>query len=275
MDGQSNLRTVARYVDWKTQLLIVDDQPDEAVKLGIQLLHVGQLYENEPTLVSYLISVAVRGAAVNALNRAIRTGPIADETRDRLLAELDIQDQPGLKNALQSEWAMVLDYPADATKGLSAAVGWPITNWTLGEADGLDAALAAANRPYYEVRHQWNPQALASNRGGGNAQQLLLPAIGAAFQAEARRVALVRSLRVLVALDAFQLRTGQEATGLADLNLPEDAVVDPHSGQPLKLKPTDAGWVIYSVMENGVDDGGDFREVKDYGVAPPGWRVED
>jgi hypothetical protein len=55
---------------------------------------------------------------------------------------------------------------------------------------------------------------------------------------------------------------------LEKLNLPAAATGDPYSGNPLLLKSTANGWVVYSVMKNGVDDGGDFKEMKDFGVAP-------
>ena len=49
-----------------------------------------------------------------------------------------------------------------------------------------------------------------------------------------------------------------------------EATLDPFSGAALILKRSENGWVIYSVMENGVDDGGDFHEKKDWGIGPPG-----
>ncbi len=78
----------------------------------------------------------------------------------------------------------------------------------------------------------------------------------------------MRALRIHNALRAFAEKNGREATGLDELGLPREATVDPYSGQPLKLKRTDAGWIMYSVMQNGLDDGGDFIDLKDYGVAP-------
>ena len=56
--------------------------------------------------------------------------------------------------------------------------------------------------------------------------------------------------------------------GLEDLSLPKAATIDPFSGEPLKLKRTDDGWIIYSVGDNGVDDGGDLAYGKDIGLAP-------
>jgi hypothetical protein len=80
---------------------------------------------------------------------------------------------------------------------------------------------------------------------------------------------MTRALRVFNALTEYRERTGREANGLADLALPQDATLDPYSGQPLKVTRTKDGWLIYSVMENGVDDGGDFTEHRDLGLAPP------
>jgi hypothetical protein len=146
----------------------------------------------------------------------------------------------------------------------------------LGEVEGVDEAIAAADEPYHEIKDKWGEAAEQEQAGFGNVKQaLLMPAIRALFQAEARRRALVRSLRILVALDAYRQRTGQDAVGLADLKLPAAAVIDPYSGQPLKLKLTENGWVIYSVMENGIDDGGDFEGLKDWGLRPPGWQLVD
>jgi hypothetical protein len=102
-----------------------------------------------------------------------------------------------------------------------------------------------------------------------------MPAVKAAYQARARSLAVSRSLRIYNALRQFAEKNGREAAGLEELGLPQEATIDPYSGEPLKLKDTDEGWIIYSVMENGVDDGGDFKAIKDYGVAPPKLRVTE
>ena len=42
--------------------------------------------------------------------------------------------------------------------------------------------------------------------------------------------------------------------GIRDLPLSDVATTDPFSGNPLIMKQTAQGWVIYSVFENGTDD---------------------
>jgi hypothetical protein len=126
-----------------------------------------------------------------------------------------------------------------------------------------------AVRPWYEVREQFGKSdAETISTGHGKLADLLVPAARASFQANARGIAMLRSLRIYNALLQFSEQNGREASGLAELKLPTEATIDPYSGQPLKLKHTDLGWEVYSVMENGVDDGGNFKDLKDYGVAP-------
>lgn len=97
--------------------------------------------------------------------------------------------------------------------------------------------------------------------------------MGAAFTSEARNEAIMRSLRIFNALTQFRVERGREASGLEDLALPKEATIDPFSGQPLKLKHTDDGWIIYSVETNGVDDDGDLKDQNDVGLAPRKWRA--
>jgi hypothetical protein len=76
-------------------------------------------------------------------------------------------------------------------------------------------------------------------------------------------------------LRQFAENHDRDAKGLAELGLPQAATIDPYSGQPLKLKRTDEGWLVYSVMDNGVDDRGDFIGRMDYGVGPPKLRLTE
>jgi hypothetical protein len=108
---------------------------------------------------------------------------------------------------------------------------------------------------------------------GGILNDLMLPALQAAYDADARSTAVLRTLRIFNALRAFAEKNGREATGLAELGLRQVVTIDPFDGKALKLKKTDKGWVVYTVMLNGVDDGGDFMEMKDFGVAPPRLRL--
>ena len=88
-------------------------------------------------------------------------------------------------------------------------------------------------------------------------------------------VATLRALRIFNALRGFADKNGRDAAGLDELSLPKEATIDPFSGEALKLKHTREGWIVYTVFRNGVDDGGRFIELNDYGVAPPRLRLTE
>ena len=90
----------------------------------------------------------------------------------------------------------------------------------------------------------------------------------AAYEAHSRNIAVLRSLRVFNALRQFAERTTAKPTGLADLELPPSATVDPFDGQPLRLKLTVDGWIIYSVGKTASTTAATSSEQNDYGVGP-------
>lgn len=75
-----------------------------------------------------------------------------------------------------------------------------------------------------------------------------------------------RTVITAIALRRFQLRHGHLPTHLAEL-VPELLVAvprDPVDGQPLRYRPNaDSHFLLYSIGEDGVDDGGDPRPVNE------------
>ena len=74
-----------------------------------------------------------------------------------------------------------------------------------------------------------------------------------------------RCLRVLNALQRAKNATEPK---LNELGLPAEAITDPYTGEPLRIKKTVNGWLIYAVGENLTDDGGDLEKMKDVGLGP-------
>jgi hypothetical protein len=146
--------------------------------------------------------------------------------------------------------------------------GWPLKHYWIGVLDYFEEELKFVERPWIDGRG-WvgrRPRPDAPS-GHGVLADLLIPATQAAYDANARSTAMLRSLRVFNALTDFPQKHGHEVADLANLKLPKEATLDPFSNKPLILKHTDDGWLIYSVGINGIDDGGDFTDMKDYGLA--------
>ena len=96
--------------------------------------------------------------------------------------------------------------------------------------------------------------------------ELLVPAFDSAKNAFARNIVLRNALFVLSRLE----QAGPEAKPDEVLaQVPEDFRRDPFSGDDLRVVPTEAGWLIYSVGPDGIDDGGQIESNKGWGLAPP------
>lgn len=234
-------------------------------------------------MVNALVDIAVRCMIADRLYDALAAGPIPPELHAALDHELSLQNDPQqVTRVLKTEQAYsvsaIMDFrtnppqAAEVNSILSRMFGWTIQRHFLGVLDYYAAQLPLAARPWYEVHDRVGREGAPAADSLGAMTDLLIPAIQAYCEAEARSTAVMRALRINNALRAFAEKDGHEARGLEDLSLPKEATIDPYSGAPLKLKHTDDGWIVYSVMRNGVDDGGSFIELKDFGVGPRKYR---
>ena len=272
------VRTAARFLEWRSQVLLAEGKNEEAVEQGIELLRIARLYDAEPLLVNYLVGVAVRGFAVNMLYDALGAGAVRPELHAAVEKELALHDTPQrFVHALKTDRAYSASVVAEAGVGTVIGenkpfyfdlVAWSMKRLFMDELDYLDTHITTIGTTWPNPNNQVGRGGLRSETDLGVMADLMIPALQAAYNAEARIVAVMRALRIFNALTLYHTTNGREASGLGNLNLPKESTIDPYTGEPLKLKHTDDGWVIYSVMENGMDDGGDFKELKDFGVAP-------
>ena len=88
--------------------------------------------------------------------------------------------------------------------------------------------------------------------------QLLLPALSRYFQLSARLETSRRATQLAYATHLFQTRNGRFPESLEELPVDSgnDIRIDPFSGEFFGYQLTDDGPRIYSLSENGVDDGG-------------------
>ena len=278
VESQGYVRTAARFLEWQMEVLTAEHQNDKAIEQGIITFRLARLYESEPTIVPTLVAIAVRGLVAGHIYDAFASGPVSPDAAARLNSELaKVGDSQRLVHALKTDRALtstwsgpMFDEPFPLLPRVSSAL---MKSCQVGVLDLSDEYLQLAGRPWHEVRGQFGEaDSPAPTSGHGAMADMLCPGLRAVFQANARSIAVSRALRVYIALREFKEKNGREATDLAELGLPQEATIDPFSGQPLKLKWTDDGWIVYSVMNNGVDDGGDFKGLKDYGVAPAKYR---
>ena len=269
------IRTVARMGNWRSQVLIADGRPEDAARRGLETLRLARLHEAEPALVAYLVSVAVRGISIRDIHSALAAGPVSAELHDQIDGELARQDDPAkFAGVLRTERAVSVSAIHEQGWDMIPApwswfVGWPVKRLFIGPLDYYEVLFPVVDRPLPEIHKAFeNGGELSSPTGFGTLADLLGPALEAGIQAAQRDTAMIRSLRVFNALQVFAEKNGREVRDLTELGLPAEEMVDPFSGEPLKAKLSGQGWKVYSVGENGTDDGGDFRELKDVGLGP-------
>ena len=253
-------RSLARFVSWKMAVLQAAGNPDEAIRIGMQMLRLTRLYDHEPLLVSYLVSLAMRSIIFESMNAVVRSHQVSPDMRKELDAELQLQDglQP-LVAALRAERGFGISYVQEQTGSVPAFVRWPMMDFFfLKELDAENRAYEVAKLPLNQILLHWDPVTKETSfpQLEEIKSRLIGAAVSAVFGAKFRQMAQTRCLRVLNALEEFRQRTGKEADNVEQLPLPADTKSDPYSGKPLHLKKTEQGWLVYSVWKNGIDDGG-------------------
>ena len=247
-------------------VLLSKDKHDEAVRNCITLLKLCRLIENDPTLINFLGNAcACRGIAVARANEALQSGRVSDNVRRELEIELaKIDMRRAYLQALKSERAFSLDRFEEMYSQL-----WPsrafLNRETLGCLDVYDWIIARANAALSESVSNSSTNISPTPPSSGVLGQLLIPALQATETAANRVEAQIRVIRVINALGRRNDRENLEKAPLADLSdlgLPKSATTDPFSdsGKPLIVKKVDGGWLVYSVGENKVDDGGKLEE---------------
>jgi hypothetical protein len=276
MNGAKLLRTVGRFNSLRVAVAMSEGKLDDAASIGINMLKLARLNDSQPLLVSGLVGIALRGAAVRELNRVLRAGELSPETYlgiDQELAHHD--DSQRIVKMLKSERAFNLDAAYELTDHFS--VGWIGNLMKIDILEFHEQATPILTKPWHENKYELNQ--LATVRYAipitDTMMSLMMPGLQAANEANQRNLAELRCLRILNAMKSYEQSSGKEAKALADMRLLESATLDPFSGKSLNLKMTDKGWVIYSVMQNGKDDGGKFKDYSDWGVAPVGYPESD
>jgi hypothetical protein len=254
----------------RSLLLVSEGRLEEALQNCLVILRLGDHYEREPFLINYFVSLAARAVAVKDANLILRAGPVSPASRSALAAELARGDSSqAFEHALKTERVYGLEMSRDMIGGVNR---WMVNDLQSTLIDMIDEELKRTSPPFTEVEA---PAWQADHWSMGVAlARLSDQAVAKARTACWRSRARFRCLRVLLALQDETGRKKEQEPKITDLGLPKEVITDPFSGEPLRLKKSAAGWTIYSVGPDGVDDGGDLTEEKDVGVGPvPGGKL--
>ena len=289
-----NFRSVTRVLWARGMLLVAEGDRDEAVRTALASIRLVRNFEHNASFCGYLTAIAAREMAMAYVNLALQTGPVSKEVRDALDAELARHE------CMDAHvWVIKGERAHDLDDFRSFEVFpwrhfWLISRgiWNQYESDYLDAVrtfLALAHAPSTLRQDEETMQKLAAfqpdlamQRDGINAQSLQKVIDEHSYFAKSKILCLygmhlavtrtraeVRCLRVLNALQTHVPAGSDEVPKLGELGLPAETTTDPYTGEPLHVKKTPQGWLVYSVGKNFQDDGGKLDDLSDVGVGPP------
>ena len=267
-------RTVARFLKWKIDVALAEGRHANAAAHCLDALRLGRLMRSEPAVIGGLVANADTGQAVQLAYHALNASPASDEFHAALDQELARHDDPAFVWMMKSERALEISMLQQELGGIPGllmnTLGRPMKLHHTAMLDLFEDVLKDAAKPWHVTVSQ-SPQSaiLKSPTGLGVMPDLTQPSIAAAYESTQRALAVTRALRVFNALRRAETSNGTPAS-IDALDLPKDAITDPFSGESLKAIQSAGRWIIYSVGEDGKDDGGEAG--KDYGV---GLREED
>jgi hypothetical protein len=257
----------------------------DAVRHVITALNVNNAVATEPQLISVLVYTATDYFTCEAVERLLALGTYSDADLSQLAAVLAEHEQSdALVWALRGELALAKAAYDSSPNNLLAGVGRAVwfardtaktlelvsrllhaaesREGLLKEADAVQAESAALS-PFYITT------------------KMRVPSLQRAPVLWERRTVMLRCTLAALAAERFRMSSGHWPNALDEL-VPEylgGVPLDPFSGQALKYRLGDDRLTIYSVGENGVDDGGQVewanQKLPDIGfrLLPPERRV--
>jgi hypothetical protein len=253
------------------------DDPNRALASVHATLALAQSLDC-PLLINRLVQIAIRALTCRNIEQLINRVTLTDEQLQTLTQWLHTYtDEAGYRQALIGERCFGL-YSFRTPDGISPDMGGgkimsavlvPLkavglhdrdmlsyVNLMQDYIDALDLPPNECLAAYEAVEQDFN-----SGKRGGLLTRILMPALKRSYQLEIRHVADRHVAHTALAIERYRLAQGRLPQTLGEL-VPTylNAVpADPFDGQALRYSLLGQGYVVYSIGEDGSDDGGTER----------------
>ncbi len=244
------------------------------VKDGLSL---GDSLQKEPFTLPYLVRLGCVGAILGGLERALTATTFTDSQLKDLEDALAVTaGRIDLAQTLISERCMLIESIRDPSlNGTTGPVAWIIklpgiqSRGIIDILDHMEATIEAAGLPgpqqaarFREIEdrlHELSMPHLVT--------QLIAPAVARIGELDLRGQARMDLARTALAIERCRLATGKVPERLDDLvpKYLEQVPIDPFDGRPIRYRRTEPGYVLYSVKEDGEDNGGKEQHEVDKG----------
>jgi hypothetical protein len=284
MPDLSNMRVGAKLLKLEAILHAENAEPQSAARSIKSTFGLGRSLDKEPVLISYLVRIACQGLAVSTLEHVINRTEFTDEQLVDLSQTLvNAEDPCAVIRAFAGErcaGASIFTLPAsqisrvaDGSSSSLAVAAFGLYKFS-GLAD-MDASIYMDLMNDYMKAIQLPPHQRQGAADAVDAKfektskihvllHIFMPALTRVTTIDVRNIAQLHTARAGLAVQRYRLATGKLPDTLADL-MPTylDAVPkDPFDGKDLKYKKLETGFVVYSIGEDGSDDGGKEKPQK-------------
>jgi len=267
-------RQAARLLYLQTILKSEDGDAEGAAQAVMDSLAVGRSLNNEPILISRLVQIACNYITYGSFERVLSRTELTDGQLLELSEAFGNAKTPeSIARALAGERCMGIGvFELEDPSVRSGGGGQGIPPLTVLKVTGL---LDMDAKEYVDIMNGCiaASQAPPGNLGEYAAEfdkripklprwcffsRMLLPALSAALNKDIRDAAQLRCAATAAAVERYRLAHGDLPSQLADV-APEfipEIPADPFTGTPLLYKLAEDSCVVYSVGQDGKDDGG-------------------
>lgn len=222
-------RSLARYATFEQRVEIADGDVPAAIQTAKRTLCFGTHLANEPLVMRRMVAIAVSLTGLQQAERLILSVDLNTAQANKLDSELgSIEERPSVRTPLEAERVFSLD----SLDQFPAYQGIFFRSGVLRE---FEHVLDLTELPSH--------QAASLIRTAQPTTSALAPSLDPLLTAETRLLAKARCMRIALALS----QSGGPATAEA-LGLPAETLLDPFTGRPLLVEPTEspAGWRVAS-----------------------------
>jgi len=266
LENLQETRSIMRHCWSRASLLMAQDKYDEALKQGLQMLAISRHAESEPMVIGYLVSIACRQMSLKVITAVMERSLLDEKQRDQIDQALAAcESSRGLKHALTSERIFGLaSYRSHLIRiGFISIVSWKIKLEACEYLDLMESMNRLTIKSRYQIVDELNN---LKNRKYAPMTTLAFSAIAQVRTAHDRALARGRAVRLLNALQR------KYPEGIPEEIQPKDYPgnlkfwQDPFNGKSLIVHPSPDSIAVYSVGENGTDDGGSLDVYQDQGI---------
>lgn len=304
----SQFRHQARFKKVEAKLFFSQGKEEEAFKTALGIMHLGDMQKNSGgAVINYLVAIAVEGVGADTLEDFI---PLTSLSSDKLIGYAEIlntytNDNVGFINSANTELIVSCNIIDDVAAGkthlsdvlftsvpkfidlcIPAESYFFMPNQTKKiMADHYLLLIKSADKPYSKIDLKYFDDIaddctpsfkniiLKDNYVGRALNGMIMPAYSGLLNRKCRSTLYKNALQLLLVIKAYQVDNSKLPESLNDLvpkyikSIPED----PFDGNNIRYNKEKR--IIYSVGENGKDDGGYGIDKKTDGRKR--WTAED